>query len=210
MKADAREGRLFPKVRPVTAISLRHYFDKWLKSQPAKGKKVSTIKTYEGRARKHILPTFGPTPLSEINRPEIKTWAARLLEKGLDYDTVLNTILTLSAILTEAVEDGLIQQNPALRVGKLLKRPSTIEESELAIFTHEEEKRFLEAIRNLRPSFYPMALTFFRTGLRAGEVMGLHREDLDFLSRSIHVRRNWTRWQLGTPKNGKSRKVDMS
>jgi integrase len=55
-----------------------------------------------------------------------------------------------------------------------------------------------------------MALTFFRTGLRAGEVLGLHRGDLNFHSRSIYVQRNWSRGILGTPKNGKARRVDMS
>jgi integrase len=181
-----------------------------LKAQPAKGKKITTIKTYDGRIRKHILPVFGATPLPDIRRADIKAWAGNLIHKGLDYDTAANTILTLSAILSEAVEDGLIDQNPALRVGKILKRPSAIEETELAIFTREEEREFLETVQRERPSFYPMALTFFRTGLRAGEVMGLHREDLDFTARAIHVRRNWTHWHLGTPKNGKTRRVDMS
>jgi integrase len=210
MKADAREGRLFPKAKIAKTVPLKEYFITWLKAQPARGKKITTIKTYEGRIRKHILPSFGSIPLPDISRADIKVWAGRLLEQGLDYDTVLNTILTFSAILTEALEDGLIQQNPALRVRKLLKRPPELDESELVIFTPEEERRFLQTTQRERPSFYPMALTFFRTGLRAGEVMGLHREDVDFLSRTIHVRRNWTRWQLGTPKNGRSRKVDMS
>ena len=82
------------------------------------------------------------------------------LKLGLDFDTALNALLTLSAV-TEAVEDGLITHNPALRSGKLLKRPETIEESELAIFTPEEEGLLLETVRRERPLFYPMALTFF-------------------------------------------------
>jgi Site-specific recombinase XerD len=55
-----------------------------------------------------------------------------------------------------------------------------------------------------------MALTFFRTGMRAGEVLGLHRGDLNFHNRTIHVQRNWSHGELGTPKNGKGRRVDMS
>ena len=210
LKANAREGKLFPKQKTTKSILLKDYFVTWLKNQPARGKKVTTIKTYESRLRKHALPAFGTSQLSAISRPRIKAWAAGLLEKGLDFDTALNALLTLSAVLTEAVEDGLITHNPALRSGKLLKRPATIEESELAIFTPEEEGLLLETIRRERPLFYPMALTFFRTGLRAGEVLGLHRGDLNFHSRSIYVQRNWSRGILGTPKNGKARRVDMS
>ena len=50
-----------------------------------------------------------------FERPKIKTWVASLLGKGLTFGTAKNTLLTLSNILTEALEDGLIQQNPALR-----------------------------------------------------------------------------------------------
>jgi integrase len=213
LKGDAREGKYFPERYKPHAVPkpllLREYFETWLKNQPARGKKPITIKTYEWRIRKHVLPVFGRLALPAITRPHIKTWATTLLET-LDYDTALNVVLTLSAILSEAVEDGIIPQNPALRSGKLLKRPPTLEEQELAIFTPDEEGVFLETVQRQRPLFYPMALTFFRTGLRAGEVMGLHREDLDFRHRSIHCRRNWSHWRLGTPKNGKARKVDMS
>ncbi len=135
LKADAREEKLFPKPKKTKSLLLKDYFVTWLKNQPARGKKVTTIKTYESRLRKHALPAFGTSQLSAISRPRIKGWAAGLLEKGLDFDTALNALLTLSAVLTEAVEDGLITHNPALRSGKLLKRPATIEESELAIFT---------------------------------------------------------------------------
>jgi integrase len=100
--------------------------------------------------------------------------------------------------------------NPALHAGKILKRPKTLAEGELEIFAMEEERAFLATVKTHYPVFYPMALTFFRTGMRAGEVMGLHREDLDFRGRVILIRRNWSRGRLGTPKNGKSRKVDMS
>lgn len=135
---------------------------------------------------------------------------AKLVDEGLDYDTVSGYLLTLSAVLSEAIEDNLIPVNPALHAGKILKRPKKLEEGELEIFTSEEERNFLGTVKEHRACFYPMALLFFRTGIRAGEVLGLHRKDLDFRARTIHVRRNWTHGQLGTPKNGKARKVDMS
>lgn len=135
---------------------------------------------------------------------------AKLVDEGLDYDTVSGYLLTLSAVLSEAIEDNLIPVNPALHAGKILKRPKKLEEGELEIFTPEEERDFLRTVKEHRACFYPMALLFFRTGMRAGEVLGLHRKDLDFRARTIHVRRNWTHGQLGTPKNGKARKVDMS
>lgn len=213
-KQEQKAGQFFPerfqvrhRVKPVL---FKDYVDTYLANQPVKGKKPSTIMTYRGRIRKRLLPVFGSLPLTAIDRPLIKGWVAKLLQEGLDYDTTLGYLLTLSGILTEAVEDNLIPVNPALHAGKLLKRPKSLEEGGLEMFTPEEEQAFLQTVKQHRTTFYPMALTFFRTGMRAGEVMGLHREDLDFRARSIHVRRNWTRWRLTTPKNGKARKVDMS
>src|SRR5687768_7664912 len=134
LKVEQREGRFFPekyKARQETKpVLLKDYFEKWLAIQPAKGKKISTIETYESRIRKHVLPVFGDSPLPAITRPQIKAWTAKLLQSGLDYDTVLNALLTLSGILSEAVEDGLIAINPALRSGKFLKRPKTLDEAD--------------------------------------------------------------------------------
>ncbi len=213
-KAEQKEGLYFPeryqaRLKPK-AVLFKDYADGWLKNQPLKGKKPSTIRAYRQRLLSRILPAFGGVHIAAMERSQIKSWVASLSEEGLDYDTVLGYLLTLSAVLSEAVEDKVITINPALRAGKIISRPKTLDEEELEIFTPEEEQNFLQAVKVHRPTFYPMALTFFRTGMRLGEVLGLHRGDVDFQSRLIHVRRNWTRGLLGTPKNGKARKIDMS
>ena len=131
LKADIREGRYFPdKIKahhsePVP-ILFRDYVKTWLESQPLKGKKISTIETYRHRLSKHILPAFSTVRLAEIGRPKIKTWVAGLVASGLDYDSASGMLLTLSAVLTEAVEDEVIEVNPALRAGKILKRPNVL------------------------------------------------------------------------------------
>jgi integrase len=209
MKVEHREGRLLPKAKPVPQVHFSDYCESWLKNQPAQGKKPGTFRVYEGRLRKHVLPAFGRSELSAITRPQVKDWAIRLLDV-LDYDTVSNTVVTFGAVLSEAVEDGLIQTNPVLKSGKWLKRPKTLEEEELVIFTPEEQRTFLWTVQRERPSCYPMVLTFFRTGLRCGEVLALHRVDVDFMTHTLHVQRTWSYGRLGTPKNGRSRRVDMS
>jgi integrase len=57
------------------------------------------------------------------------------------------------------------------------------------------------------PAFF---LTLLRTGCRLGEAIALQPGDLDFHGRFIQIRRNFTNGRLTTPKNGKSRRVDMS
>jgi integrase len=190
----------------------KDYVAQWEANQPTKAHKPNTLKTYHHRLQKRIVPAFGELPVAAIKRTQIKAWVAALLWEGLDFDTAKGYLLTLSGVLTEAVEDGLIVINPALRAGKLLKRPKTVEENDrdLDIFTLEEEQTLLQTAKADDSIIYPMVLTFFRTGMRVGEVLGLHRADVNVSARSITIKRNWTKGHLTTPKNGKSRTVDLS
>ena len=58
--------------------------------------------------------------------------------------------------------------------------------------------------------YYPLFLCAPRAGLREGELISLKGIDLDFNGRFIDVQRNLSRGKITTPKNGKSRRVDMS
>ena len=58
--------------------------------------------------------------------------------------------------------------------------------------------------------FYPQILTLLRTGLRVGEMLGLKWNDIDFKDRSFTVSRRIYHGKEGTPKNGKTRTVDMT
>jgi integrase len=118
------------------------------------------------------------------------------------------------AILSEAVEDGLIEGNPASRLGKYTF--GNARRRDIDFLTRNEAAGFLEAARTHAPIRYPMFLTALRTGLRLGELIALHWEDIQFgenaddPNRFILVRRNYSRGEFTTPKNHKPRRVDMS
>ena len=46
--------------------------------------------------------------------------------------------------------------------------------------------------------------------MRLGELLGLEWGDIDFQGGFIEVRRAYVKGQITTPKNGKSRRMDMS
>ena len=114
----------------------------------------------------------------------------------------------LSAIFSQAIEDGVVQHNPALRPGKILKVQANTDD--MCPFTKEEEAAFLQAVQVHCPSYFPFFLTLLRTGCRLGEAIALQPGDLDFRNRQVVIQRNFTNGRLTTPKNGKSRRVDMS
>jgi integrase len=75
----------------------------------------------------------------------------------------------LSAILSEAVDDEIITENPALKVGKLIKGKS--ENEEINPFTWEEKATFEDAAQKHYPRYYPLFLTMLRTGMRIGDIL---------------------------------------
>ena len=108
----------------------------------------------------------------------------------------------------------LIKGNPATRLGK--KAFAGARKRAIDFLTSAEASTFLAAARVHSPGRYPMFLTALRTGLRLGELIALHWEDIQFgenpkdSNRFILVRRNYTRGACTTPKNHKARRVDMS
>ena len=74
----------------------------------------------------------------------------------------------------------------------------------------EEETVFLQAVQTHAAGFYPLFLFLLRTGCRIGEAVALQPGDIDFRGRFIEIRRNYTNGRLTTPKNGKTRRIDLS
>lgn len=116
----------------------------------------------------------------------------------------------MSAVLSQAVDDELLPANPAFRLGKYIGRKGQCRSSEIHPLTRDEASALLSAVQDHAPDFHPLFLCALRTGMRLRELLGLEWGDIDFHGRFIEVRRNLTGSVEGTPKNGKSRRVDMS
>ena len=132
----------------------------------------------------------------------------RVQGKGVSPRTIRATLSTLSGILSQAVEDGLIPSNPCARPGRLLPRGPAAPEIE--VFSPRELAALLDVARRDYPESHPFLLTLARTGLRLGEAVGLEWRDVDFAQRVLVIRRSVRKSRTSLPKNGKTRRVDMS
>ena len=94
------------------------------------------------------------------------------------------------------------------RVKKTLKAGDGKEDVDF--LTKEEVYLFLESVKKHCPEYYTLFLCAIRTGMRAGELIGLKSGDIDFNGMFVKVRRNVVRGRVTTPKSGESRRVDMS
>src|SRR3989442_12788685 len=72
----------------------------------------------------------------------------------------------------------------------------------------------MEMARKAKPRYFPIFLTLYQSGVRIGECVGLQWDDLKLEPkvREVEVKRSIDdkTGEVGTPKNGKARTVDMS
>ncbi|MBU1713044.1 MAG: hypothetical protein KKD47_08070 [Proteobacteria bacterium] len=92
--------------------------------------------------------------------------------------------------------------------GKLIKKNDQAKIIEP--LTWEEKNKFENSIKTHFPRYYPFFLIALRTGMSLEELIALKPGDIDFNGNFIEVRRNVVRNIEGSPKTGKTRRVDMS
>ncbi|HYL14835.1 MAG TPA: site-specific integrase [Terriglobales bacterium] len=204
--------------------TFKPYADQWLTSYAETECKPSTRRSYEQLLRVHITPRFGSKLLTEIRRDEVKRFLADLSQVTHDVkgqavpkfsrNTLRLIVSALRTVLNAAVEDGLIESNPAAKMGKFARSEKPAHQA--SAMTRTEAEAFLSAVREVCPDWYPFFLTALRAGLRKGELIALKWGDIQFgespedPNRYILVQRNYSDGRFTSPKSKKSRRVDLS
>jgi integrase len=204
--------------------TFKEYAESFLNGFSKNNHKPSTHESYKSALENHIYPVFGSKSIDKIRKKDIKDFLNQKqnetkkpnknkkpedqrLEK-LTPSTVRNLKAYLSCILNQAVDDELIDANPAARTGRLIKKTDL--KKDINPFTWDEKAEFEKAAKEHYPRYYPLFLTGLRTGMRMGELIALKPENLDFNGNFIEIRQNCVRGIISTPKSGKIRRVDMS
>src|SRR4051794_3046278 len=143
----------------------------------------STVEAYAGRLERHVLPRLGDRPLDGIEVDDILALVSDLRKQGYSGTTIAATLTPLSRVFTHAVRRGLIEVNPVSKLDRS-ERPR-VSRQERPVLNPEEIGRLLEAAA---PRFRTLLATAILSGLRQGELLGLHWRDLDFDNELIHVR----------------------
>ncbi|MFH1672178.1 MAG: site-specific integrase [Pseudomonadota bacterium] len=186
----------------------KDYVKTFLKGYSKLNHKQSTQDSYDNVLKVHILPVFGDKHLDKITRKDIKDFLYKKQQDGLSSSSVRIIKAYLSCILTQAVDDEIIAVNPATRTGRYINNQDS--KKEIGPFTWEEKALFEETAQKHYSRYYPLFVCALRTGMREGELIALKPGDVDFNGGFIEVKRNSVRGAITTPKNGKTRRVDMS
>jgi len=182
------------------------YSGKWIKYIRTM-RRQSTHESYKQKLDGHVLPVFKDRKLDTITRGDIRDY---LLSKAGKFSasTVCLHRDVLSGVFNFAIDEELIPSNPAYGITKRLNLSRN--KKEVEPLTAEELNLLLETARKKAPEYYAFFFTLARTGVRLGEALALRWGDIDFNGQSMWIKRSYRRGVFTAPKNGKTRKVDMS
>ncbi len=159
-------------------VSLASYAWRWLEERP--NLRPRTRELYESELRLHILPVLGAIEVGRLSPSTVRRWHARLLKDGRPgATTVAKCYRLLRAILTTAVEDGLLIKKPCI-----IKGAGVEHHDERPIATVEQVFEIGDVIGS---RYRAMVLLAGFTGLRLGELLGLTRRGLDLKAGTVTV-----------------------
>jgi len=166
--------------------------------------KYNTVKSYAGIIKLYLLNTLGNKQLASISKSDIRKLLQEKQNQGL---VVKNIRICLSAIFQHAVEQEILQVNPASGLGKSFPTKKVFEPK---ILNKNQVGAFLKIVQEHKPQYYTFFLTAFRSGMRLGELLALTWENVNFNTEQIKVCKSYSHKHFDIPKSNKIRFVDMS
>jgi integrase len=152
--------------------------------------------------------TFTDMELRKIRPTHVEAWVKAMSTRGLAPGTIKTRVVNVRSVFRAAIRDKVIVSDPTegIRLPRQRKR-----EASMAIPTPAQVKALLDGADERFGAF--VAVCAF-AGLRLGEAAALRFEDVDFLRRQLHVRRQVQRAggglvEIRLPKYGSERTVPL-
>lgn len=145
----------------------------------------STEAFYRSLLTCHILPRWGATPVDRIAAADVKIWF-NTLRPHYAAATLTSIRKLMAMVLGDAVDDGLLTTNPVRPQrrgrGRLQPRPERpwADEHQVLTIAHR-------VLRLANRNQCLLIITAAYTGMRWGELAGLHRDNVDLTNSRLHI-----------------------
>jgi integrase len=185
------------------AVPFEEYAEEWFGGLTLKPK---TIASYRSLLDSRILPVLGTVELRRITPDLMRNWIADMAQDGLSASRMSQAKRVVGAVLSQAVEDGLIGRNPADTVKVPKTRPR-----EQRYLTAEQVTELAGAVGQRMDGGDLLVKVLAYEGLRWGEAVALRGPQVDVLRRRIRVSQSATlvngELVWGPPKTHRDRTV---
>jgi integrase len=211
----ARELKTFDfsllKSEPKTVAPRFNVFsERWLDNNQQRWD-LYTQQRYAAIRRLHLAKAaWFAKPVDEISRKEIRFFLQKLTKRRAAR-TVETIHAVISGIFEEAIEDELIQGNPATGLLKRILPPKKKRDAkDPEPFTVKERKRFENwAGQNCTFGELMLLRVMSHAGLRLGEALAFRLANLDEAKMEYHVTQSFRQKRFKKPKGEKMRYVDL-
>ncbi|WP_424463000.1 tyrosine-type recombinase/integrase [Pseudoclavibacter helvolus] len=193
-----RHGWIDPKGARMTWAE---WCEEWW---PTRSASAATLKDEVYIRDGRLLPRFGKIELGNITPHEIRKWTAEMRKEGRAPSTIHRYANVLSVSMSGAVDAGLIATNPVARV--------KIERQRVSAERYLTREEFAAIADELKGGDLAVANFLVGTGVRWGELAGLHTTRLDRKRGNVRVIDAWvgkTRAINPYPKGKRIREVPV-
>lgn len=173
------------------SITLAKYTELWFQTI-APGKLAKSTLARERQDIDRFLPVLGNLKLTELRPEHFRQLYANLRKvknqktgKPLSECTVEGVHACLCGILSDAMEGGFLDHNPAWRTYRYAGK-----KKEKAIADEATTQRLITALEEESLKYETYFKLIIATGMRRGECCGLQWGDINWQERSIHIQRN--------------------
>ena len=182
---------------------LADFLNQWLEEikRPGPLKPLSYV-VYRDILDLHLIPALGHIAIGKLPPQHVQRLYTAKAEEGLAPATIHRIHGVLHGALKLAVEWNLVARN----VCDVVKPPQP-GKRDYRVLTKDEAKQLLAVARD--HWLEPVLILAITTGMRLGEILALHWEDIDFEHKVLVVRHTvayvkGVGMQEGTPKTSKS------
>ncbi len=187
--------------------TVEQFLEYWLEEVHKEAIRLSSYVKYRALLDRYVFPAFGNVQLQKLTQQQVQTLYSRKSKDGLAPETVRGIHRMLHKALDDAVLWGQVPRN----ISDNVTLPRLVRH-EIKPLNREQAQQLLSAAHEHRmEALLTIALA---TGMRRGEILGLHWKDIDFENRSVQVRHTVDR--IGTfgikesePKTSSSRRKIM-
>lgn len=182
MTEEVRDG-IDPRQGTMT---VQNWLEHWTDSIAAKRVKPGTLDTYRSSIKRQIIPEVGDKQLARLKPADIR----RMVDKITTRRTTRTAQIAyniLSKSLTDAVNEGLIRQNPCDR----MDRPESRSEERQPLTVDQARTVLLHVAQSADPATCARWTLALLSGVRQGEALGLTWDRIDFTHDEFDIS-----WQL--------------
>lgn len=170
-------------VADTQGMTVASFLDQWIEHKQRDTVRPNTLRSYRDTVRLNITPYLGRKKLDKLRPLDIEHMLTQLSQAKKSAALSAYAVRILKMALRQGVHWQMIPRNVAEAI-----RPPKVERKDINVWTEQQVVTFLNftARHRLNALFY-LALM---TGMRRGELLGLHWADIDWERSRLKVRHN--------------------